>query len=151
MKTKLTGLHVGAAAVLVTASLALAACSGPPVTVTNPAAPKPAASGSWLYSNGALANTRDAAGSAITSANVAGLQQAWTFHITGSAAAGIGPYGALSANPVVVNGVVYIQDLDSNVYALALATGKLKWEYQLNIPMKTGPGPDGVAVAGGTV
>ena len=37
------------------------------------------------------------------------------------------------------------------MYALALATGKLKWEYQLNAPMKTGPGPDGVAVAGGTV
>ena len=28
-----------------------------------------------------------------------------------------------------MNGVVYIQDLDSNVYALALATGKLQWEY----------------------
>jgi outer membrane protein assembly factor BamB len=51
----------------------------------------------------------------------------------------------------VVNGVVYIQDLNSNVYALALATGRLKWEYELNTPMKTGPGPDGVAVADGTV
>jgi len=51
----------------------------------------------------------------------------------------------------VVNGVVYIQDLDANVYALALATGKLKWEYELNTPMKTGPGPDGVAVVGGMV
>lgn len=51
----------------------------------------------------------------------------------------------------MVNGVVYIQDLDANVYALALATGKLKWEYELNTPMKTGPGPDGVAVVGGMV
>jgi outer membrane protein assembly factor BamB len=151
MKTNFTGRHVSVAAVLVTASLVTAACSSTPVTVTNPAAPKPLASGSWPYSNGDLAGTRDAAGSTITSANVSGLKQAWTFHITGPAAAGIAPYGALSANPIVVNGVVYIQDLDANVYALALATGRLKWEYQLNTPMKTGPGPDGVAVAGGTV
>jgi outer membrane protein assembly factor BamB len=151
MKTNLTGLHVSVAAVLVTASLVTAACSSTPVTVTNAGAPKPLASGSWPYSNGDLANTRDAAGSTITSANVSGLEQAWTFHITGPAAAGISPYGALAANPVVVNGVVYIQDLSSNVYALALATGKLKWEYQLDTPMKSGPGPDGVAVAGGTV
>ncbi|HEY2314819.1 MAG TPA: PQQ-binding-like beta-propeller repeat protein [Streptosporangiaceae bacterium] len=128
-----------------------AACSSTPVTVTNAAAPRPLASGSWPHSNGDLSNTRDAAGSTITSANVSGLRQAWTLHITGPAAAGVGSSGALAANPVVVNGVVYIQDLDANVYALALATGKLKWEYQLNTPMKTGPGPDGVAVAGGTV
>jgi alcohol dehydrogenase (cytochrome c) len=42
-------------------------------------------------------------------------------------------------------------DEDANVYALALATGKLKWEYQVNLPEKSGPGPDGVAVADGTV
>ncbi|HEY6275914.1 MAG TPA: PQQ-binding-like beta-propeller repeat protein [Streptosporangiaceae bacterium] len=82
---------------------------------------------------------------------MSGLKQAWTFHITGPAAAGVAATGALAANPIVMNGVVYIQDLDANVYALALATGKLKWEYQLNTPMKSGPGPDGVAVAGGTV
>jgi len=29
---------------------------------------------------------------------------------------------------MVQNGVVYLQDLDANVYALALATGKLEWE-----------------------
>ena len=32
----------------------------------------------------------------------------------------------MTANPIVQNGVVYVQDLDSNVYALALATGKLR-------------------------
>ena len=46
---------------------------------------------------------------------------------------------------------MYLQDEDANVYALALATGKLKWEYQVNVPEKSGPGPDGVAVADGTV
>jgi outer membrane protein assembly factor BamB len=34
---------------------------------------------------------------------------------------------------------------------VSLATGKLKWEYPVNTPEKTGPGPNGVAVANGTV
>ncbi|HTW09996.1 MAG TPA: PQQ-binding-like beta-propeller repeat protein [Acidimicrobiales bacterium] len=37
----------------------------------------------------------------------------------------------MTAIPVVSDGVVYIQDQDANVYALALATGKLIWEYQV--------------------
>jgi outer membrane protein assembly factor BamB len=57
----------------------------------------------------------------------------------------------LTASPILQNGVVYLQDLDSNVYALALATGKLQWEYRCNQPEKSGPGPNGVAVAGGKV
>jgi outer membrane protein assembly factor BamB len=61
------------------------------------------------------------------------------------------PFGALTANPIVQDGVVYLQDLDSDVYALALATGKLEWEYQCNQPEKSGPGPNGVAVTGGRV
>jgi alcohol dehydrogenase (cytochrome c) len=46
---------------------------------------------------------------------------------------------------------VYMQDLYANVYAISLATGKLDWEYPVNIAEKTGPGPDGVAVANGVV
>jgi len=105
--------------------------------------------GVWPYSNGDLANTRDATGSTISKANVSRLAQAWTFKLTGKAAVGVRPYGALTANPIVQNGVVYIQDLDSDVFALALATGKLEWEYQCSQPEKSGPGPNGVAVANG--
>ena len=127
--------------------------AGPACTTvtTNAAAPPAAGSGSWAYSNADLANTRDAAGSTISSANVSRLAQAWTFKLTGKAAAGVSAYGALTANPIVQHGVVYLQDLDSNVYALALATGKLEWEYRCDQPEKSGPGPNGVAVAGGKV
>ena len=52
---------------------------------------------------------------------------------------------------MVSNGVVYIQDQDANVYTLELGTGKLKWEHQVDVPETSGPGPDGVAVAHGTV
>jgi outer membrane protein assembly factor BamB len=115
----------------------------------SPSAPVP--SGSWPYPNGDLANTRDATGAVISSANVSNLKQAWSFTLTGKGATSVGDLGALSAAPIVVNGVVYFQDQESNVYALDFTTGKLRWEYRLNQPLKSGPGPNGVAVANGTV
>jgi outer membrane protein assembly factor BamB len=134
--------------------LLVAACSSASTpagsTATNPRAPTP--SGSWPYPDGDLANTRDAPDSVISAANVSSLREAWAFKLTGlELPTGISEVGALTAPPVVQDGVVYLQDQDANVYALALATGKLKWEYQVNIPEKSGPGPDGVAVAGGAV
>jgi len=127
---------------------ASAACK----TVTRSATASTAGvSGSWLDSNADLANTRVATGSTISSRNVSQLTQAWAFKLTGTAAAGVRPYGALTANPIVQKGAVYIQDLDSNVYALSLASGKLLWEYRCNQPEKSGPGPNGVGVANGKV
>ena len=116
--------------------------------MTNPQAAKPA--GSWLYPNGDPGNTRDAAGATISSANVAGLQQAWTFKLPSSLVTSGPGFGSLAATPIVANGVVYLQDLGDNVYALALATGKLQWEYQVSPKIVEG-GPNGVALAGGVV
>jgi alcohol dehydrogenase (cytochrome c) len=139
--------------VLVSVTVLVAACSGssspPPVSNTFHGAAVP--SGSWPYPDGDLANTRVAPDSVISAANVSSLKEAWTFKLTGTAAAGVSYTGALTAAPVVQDGVVYLQDQDANVYAIALATGKLKWEYSVNVPEKSGPGPDGVAVAGGAV
>jgi alcohol dehydrogenase (cytochrome c) len=153
MRTRRTARACLGVTALVAVSALAAACggSGSPsgTTVTNPRAAR--AAGSWPYPNGDLANTRDAAGSAITSANVSRLQQAWTFQLPAAAVASAPGFGSLAAAPIVAGGVVYLQDLDENVYALALATGKLKWEYQVNSYEKSGPGPDGVAVADGTV
>ena len=130
----------------------LAGCSSPPpAPVTVRASGAAAPTGTWPDPNGDLANTRDAAGSAITAANVSRLKQAWTFKLTGAAAAGVSSSGSLAAAPVVTGGTVYLQDLDANVYAIALATGRLKWEYRVNVAEKTGPGPDGVTVANGVV
>ena len=109
------------------------------------------ATGSWPYPNATLVNTQEAHGSTISSANVSRLEPAWTSKLSGKAAAGVGGSGSLAANPVVQNGVAYIQDLDSNVYALALTTGRLEWQYQCDAPQRSGPGPNGVAVADGIV
>jgi alcohol dehydrogenase (cytochrome c) len=108
-------------------------------------------SGAWPYPNGDIGNTRVAPGSVISAANVSRLREAWTFKLTPSTGPGVQAYGSLTAAAVVQDGVVYIQDEDANVYALSLATGALKWEYQVNVPEKSGPGPDGVAVEDGVV
>ena len=146
-----TGRWVPATLLLSVTALAAACSSGSPAPVSTafPGAAVP--SGSWPYPNDGLANTRDAPDSAISAANVSGLREAWAFKLTGTAAAGVSGAGSLTAPPVVQGGVVYLQDEDANVYALALATGKLKWEYTVNLPEKSGPGPDGVAVADGAV
>jgi alcohol dehydrogenase (cytochrome c) len=138
--------------VIATVTMLAAACSGSspaPVSTAFPSATAP--SGSWPYPNGDLANTRVAPDAAISAANVSTLREAWAFKLAGPAAAGVSGIGSLTAPPVVQDGVVYLQDEDANVYALELATGKLRWEYEVNIPEKSGPGPDGVAVADGAV
>ena len=98
----------------------------------------------WTQPGADLANTRDVA-SAITSTDVSKLGVAWAVPLTISTARTDGAY---AATPVILNGVVYVQDLDSNVFAISLATGKVLWTHVYNSP---NGGPDGVTVAGGVV
>ena len=82
--------------------------------------------------------------SAITSTNVSQLGVAWCVPLA-AADAGFGNY---ATTPVVVNGVVYAQDLQSNVMAVRLATGKVLWTHTYN---SRNGGPDGVNVVGRVV
>ena len=108
----------------------------------------PAATGQpaagWTLPGADLANTRYVA-STITSADVSTLGVAWTVPLTISTTRTDGAY---ASTPVIVNGVVYVQDLESNVLAISLATGKVLWTHEYNSP---NGGPDGVNVVGGVV
>src|SRR5215472_4928364 len=153
MGAKITARAYLAATLPIAVSVPLASCSSASTptgtTVRNPKAAEP--SGSWPYPNGDLANTRDAAGSTISSTNIASLQQAWTFKLPAAEVPSGPSFGSLTATPIVTDGVVYLQDLGDNVYALDLATGKLKWEYRVSPAKIVEAGPNGVAVAGGIV
>ncbi|MGH3231600.1 MAG: PQQ-binding-like beta-propeller repeat protein, partial [Streptosporangiaceae bacterium] len=116
---------------------------GTAVTGTAPAAAGRPAAG-WTQPDGDLASTRYVT-SAITSANVSKLGVAWTVPLTIPTTRTDGAY---AATPVIVNGVVYVQDLESNVYAISLATGRVLWTHDYDSP---DGGPDGVNVAGGVV
>lgn len=100
-----------------------------------------ASSSDWPLPNLDLSSTRAVLSSGITSKNVAGLHVAWKFPLKIPP----GYSGADTATPVVAGGVVYLQDMNSNVYALDLKTGALRWRAQFD---DVNQGPDGVAVAG---
>src|SRR5580704_10291783 len=93
---------------------------GTGVTGTAQAATGRPASG-WTQPGADLANTRDVA-SAITAADVSKLGVAWTVPLTISTARTAGAY---ATTPVIVNGEVYVQDMETNVMAISLATGKV--------------------------
>jgi alcohol dehydrogenase (cytochrome c) len=105
----------------------------------------PAVAAGWTLPGGNVANTRDVA-SSITSSDVATLGVAWCVPIEASQSSGLTDNYATT--PVVVNGVVYTQDLKSNVMAIRLATGQVLWTHHYN---SQNGGPDGVNVVGGTV
>jgi glucose dehydrogenase len=81
------------------------------------------ARGGWTQPGADQANTCNVA-SAITSADVSKLGVAWTVPLTMPT---VHTSGAYATTPVVVNGVVYVQDLDSDVFAISLASGKVLW------------------------
>ena len=96
----------------------------------------------WPSPNDGLYNTREAS-SSISAANVANLKVAWTLPLTGS-----GANGRVVANPVIANGIVYVQDGASNVMAVNLMTGKVLWSHSYN---SSDYGPNGVTLAYGRV
>jgi alcohol dehydrogenase (cytochrome c) len=149
---------VASVTLVVAAALAVGGCgsAGHPAAVgclskgVQSAAPEATAGAAadWTLPGGNLANTRDVA-SAITSSNVAQLGVAWCVPVESTGATkAAGFANAYATTPVVVNGVVYTQDQESNVMAIRLATGQVLWTHTYN---SLNGGPDGVNVVGGTV
>jgi outer membrane protein assembly factor BamB len=96
----------------------------------------------WPAPNQDLGNRRVAT-SKIDSGNVDQLGVAWTIPINGG-----GTFGNYASTPIVADGVAYTQDLTSNVNAIDLATGQVKWSKDYNAP---DVGPNGVAIGYGKI
>lgn len=94
------------------------------------------------YPNVDPSNTRHVGGP-IDSGNVSQLEVAWTLPLEAKST-----YGSYSSSPVVAKGVVYSQDLASNVQAIDLESGDVLWEKSYE---QKDQGPNGVVVAGGRV
>jgi alcohol dehydrogenase (cytochrome c) len=131
-----------------TSSSSAAGCSGKQAAAASTVPAGPGVPAGWTLPGATMQNTRDVA-SAITTANVARLGVAWCVPVesTGEARS-IGLTDGYSTTPVVVNGVVYTQDIESNVMAIRLSTGKVVWTHNYSSP---NGGPDGVNVTGGVV
>lgn len=83
----------------------------------------------WPVAQGNLQATRAATNSPINGSNIGKLAVAWTTPITTS-----GTFSAITATPVVIDQVVYLQDMQSNVFALDRTTGKQLWRTDYNVP-----------------
>jgi outer membrane protein assembly factor BamB len=94
------------------------------------------------YPNVNTSNTRYVGGP-IEASNVSKLSVAWTLPLTAKS-----EYGSYSSAPVIANGIIYSQDLESNVQAINLKTGKVIWTKKYESPDQ---GPNGIVVEGGRV
>lgn len=117
-------------------ALGLAACGG-----SSGASDSLSFSGS-AYPNVDPANTRQASGP-IKASSVSQLEEAWTLPLTAQSS-----FGAYASTPSVSKGVLYSQDLESNVQAIDLESGDVLWTKKYAFADQ---GPNGVVVAGGRV
>jgi outer membrane protein assembly factor BamB len=119
----------------------VAGAQAPASAVGQPPPEWAANAGAWPAHNHDLANTRATTQSPINSQTVSRLKVKWRFPFKGA-----GTFGVFSSTPISLNGTVYLQDLNSNVFALDRSTGKVKWEHAFNQPSV---GPNGVAFGNG--
>jgi alcohol dehydrogenase (cytochrome c) len=99
--------------------------------------------GGWPAHSYDLSNTRATTHTPINAQTVSTLKVKWRFSFKGASA-----FGAFASTPIVLNGTVYLQDLNSNVYALDHSTGKVLWRHLFNKPSI---GPNGVAYGWGRI
>lgn len=95
----------------------------------------------WPVPNRDYDNTRNAH-TRISSDNIPQLREAWRAPVTNNTTA----FGYVTSNPLILGNAVYLQDMQSNVYALARDTGKLLWKRSYEQPSF---GPNGVAIGWG--
>lgn len=126
---------VGAAA----ATVALGTSGGGSQTVNGPPPEWAKNAGSWPSHNAGLANRRANLNTEIDARDVHELRRRWTFALRYK-----GGFGAFTSNPIVLGGVVYLEDPDSTVFALSLKTGKPIWTHAYRSMTPSG-GPNGVA------
>jgi outer membrane protein assembly factor BamB len=100
-----------------------------------------AAAGSWPAANGGASSRRAATATSLDAHTIARLRVRWTFRLSRGATA----FGAITANPIIAGGTVYVQDSTSSVYAISAEDGALRWKHAFSAP---NDGPNGLTVAG---
>lgn len=95
----------------------------------------------WPLPGRDYSNSRARTDSVITRDNVDRLEVAWSAPLPGAAS-----FGNAATTPLVVGDTVYVQDLQSNVHAVDLATGKERWTHE---KASFQIGPNGVALGYG--
>ncbi len=84
----------------------------------------------WITFGGALNNDRYSTLNQINTSNVSQLKGVWMTRL----GSGRGAKYRFEADPVVVNGVMYIPTGNDDIFALDAKTGKQIWEWNSDIP-----------------
>jgi alcohol dehydrogenase (cytochrome c) len=107
----------------------------------------------WITNGGSLANQRYSPADEITSDNVGDLKGVWMTHLRGSAVAA--KFSAES-QPIVYKGTMYVPTGADDVFAVDVATGRIRWQYKAHLSDKNtsvccGWTSRGVAIGDGRV
>jgi outer membrane protein assembly factor BamB len=97
----------------------------------------------WPHPNRDISNTRATFDAEINSDNINELNVAWVYPIPG-----IAEWGGAASSVVIADGILYFQDLLSNIFAINLEDGSVIWE---SIQGEGVLGPNGVAIGWGKV
>src|SRR5258708_18511444 len=84
----------------------------------------------WITYGGAVNNERYSSLNAVTPANVQNLKGAWMTRL----GSGRGAKYRFEADPLVIDGVMYIPTGNDDIFALDAKTGKKLWEFNSDIP-----------------
>jgi quinohemoprotein ethanol dehydrogenase len=133
----LWGMAVSFALVAATAASGGGAKSTAAIPDFTPAQLSAPSGANWILENGNLQSWRYSTLNQITAANGGSLKLAWTTHLANPATADkVSGFGA-NANPIVYNGVAYVQDIWRRITALDAATGKTLWQFDPRVGLNT--------------
>jgi quinohemoprotein ethanol dehydrogenase len=108
----------------------LSAQSAPKTITTQDLAQTKNGSNDWITFGGALNNQRYSTLNQINTSNVSQLKGVWMTRL----GSGRGSKYRFEADPVVVNGVMYIPTGNDDIFALDAKTGRKIWEWDSDIP-----------------
>src|SRR5579862_9494916 len=95
------------------------------------------AGANWILENGNIESNRYSSLSQINGSNGSSLSLAWTTHLPDPATPE--QHTAGKANPIIYNGVMYVQDTYGRITALDATSGKILWQFDpsvgLNVPL----------------
>jgi glucose dehydrogenase len=120
--------HLTASVVLAGACLFALQAAQARSTGSGPGDPRPAPHTSWNDYGGGADSSQYSALKQINRSNVANLQVAWKYPT--------GDGGGYLFNPIVVDGVMYVQAKGGSIVALDAATGQERWVYENNPPAR---------------
>ena len=84
----------------------------------------------WITNGGSLSNQRYSPLNQINRDNIRDVKAVWRTHLNGS---GMGAQQSGQAQPIMVDGVLYLPTGADDVFAVSVATGKILWSYEAGL------------------